>query len=257
MPREEKRVVMPSFDTHRALAAFKRQQAELETFRGRGYRDAADDEKAWLNLTQSLVERTFGNPSSNMDKYYSASTVGYHNVMGIDESQRQQNFEQRQRAFGSLLKSTIAELELDLPEADVKGVYAPGDDYDLYRDLSDIIAKAQQRVFIVDAYVDEQLFNLYVSKARSATVAILTNRIGTNVEIVSKKYASSRPLSLRTSGAFHDRLIFVDDRGWVLGQSVKDAATKKPTYLIELEEPALSALRDLHDKILQSATVIV
>ncbi len=54
----------------------------------------------------------------------------------------------------------------------------------------------------------------------------------------------------------HDRMLFIDQRGWVIGQSIKDAARKKPTYLIELEEPSLSTERDIHNRIWAAATIV-
>ena len=45
-----------------------------------------------------------------------------------------------------------------------------------------------------------------------------------------------------------------------LGQSAspfKDAAGKKPTYLIELSEPLLNAARDIHNRIWAAATVVI
>ena len=55
----------------------------------------------------------------------------------------------------------------------------------------------------------------------------------------------------------HDRMLFLDQRGWVIGQSIKAAAKKKPTYLIELNEPSLTASRDAHDKIWKQAKIII
>ena len=92
-----------------------------------------------------------------------------------------------------------------------------------------------------------------------AAVRILTNKInlGANVETVAGMYAKSRPLELRSSADIHDRAVFLDQRGWVTGQSIKDAARKKPTYMIELNEPLLTASRDIHMRIWAAATVII
>lgn len=112
-------------------------------------------------------------------------------------------------------------------------------------------------IFIVDAYLDEKVFNLYVDKVPgSATVRILTYKIGANVETVATMYAKSRPLELRSSADVHDRVLFVDQRGWVIGQSIKDAAAKKPTYLIELNEPSLTANREIHNRIWAAARIV-
>jgi hypothetical protein len=95
-------------------------------------------------------------------------------------------------------------------------VYEPGEQYAFYRDLSSLIVMATQDIFIVDAYLDEQVFNLYADKVPdSAKVRILTNKIGSNVETVARMYAKSRPLELRSSADVHDRAVFLDQRGWV------------------------------------------
>jgi len=42
-------------------------------------------------------------------------------------------------------------------------------------------------------------------------------------------------LELRKSKTLHDRVIFIDGYVcWIIGQSIKDAAKAKPTYLVQL-----------------------
>jgi hypothetical protein len=242
----------------RALRAFTRQLEALHRLKDRGYEEAHADETEWAHLTQNIIEAAFGNPSSNLLKFHRANNGGRHNAWGIDDLQRQINFELRIKEQEALLQALISTLQLQLPEEEIKGAYDPGDEYAFYRDLSSIVATATKDIFIVDAYVDEKVFNLYVDKVPpSATVRVLSNKIGTNVETVAKMYAKSRPLELRSSANAHDRMIFIDQRGWVVGQSIKDAAQKKPTYLVELNEPSLGALRDAHNQIWTAATVVV
>jgi hypothetical protein len=70
-------------------------------------------------------------------------------------------------------------------------------------------------------------------------------------------YAKSRRLELRSSADVHDRAVFLDQRGWVIGQSIKDAARKKPTYMIELDEPLLNAVRNIYNGIWAVAAVVI
>lgn len=156
------------------------------------------------------------------------------------------------------MRSLTSTLQLHLPEEEIKGVYEQGEEYAFYRDLSGVVQTANKEVFIVDAYLDEQLFNLYVDKVpRGTPVRIPSSRIGANVETVAKMYAKGRPLELRSSADIHDRAVFLDQRGWVTGQSIKDAARKKPTYLIELNEPLLTASRDAYLPIWTAAAVVI
>jgi hypothetical protein len=107
--------------------------------------------------------------------------------------------------------------ERRLPEEEIKGMYESGEQYAFYRDLSSLIATAIREIFIIDAYLDEQVFNLYVDKVpTSATVRVLSNKIGINVKTVAKMYADGRSLEPRSSADIHDRAIFLDQRGWVM-----------------------------------------
>ncbi|MGD0128147.1 MAG: hypothetical protein ABSF46_22520 [Terriglobia bacterium] len=102
------------------------------------------------------------------------------------------------------------------------------------------------------------MFDLYVSKvSRGIEVRILSNNIGAKVVTVAKMYAQGSPLELRSSANIQDRAIVLDQRGWITGQSIKDAAKKKPTYLVELDEPLLTASRDIYNGIWAGATVIM
>jgi hypothetical protein len=242
----------------RALRALTQQLDALEKLKGRDYHEADQDETEWQHVTQGIIEAAFGDPSTALHGFYGARVAGEHYVGGMDPRLYQSNFEARLKEFEALLRSQIRLLRLQLPEEEIKGVYEPGQEYDFYRDLSSLFAATTQEIFIIDAYLAEEIFNLYVSKVNDgATVRILSNKIGTNVETVAKKYASSRPLELRTTADVHDRMVFFDQRGWVIGQSIKDAARKKPTYLIELGEPLLTIARNIYNQIWAKAAVVI
>jgi len=247
----------PTVTPDRAVKALTQQLDGLQKLKTRNYQEADSDETEWEHLTRAIIEAAFGNPSPSLSKFYMASAAGEHNVMGVSPQQRQINFELRVREYDALLLGLIGVLRLQLPEEEIKGVYESGEQYAFYRDLSSLIVTATQNIFIVDAYLDEQVFNLYVNKVPGgASVLILSNKIGANVETVARMYAKNGLLELRSSGDVHDRAVFLDQRGWVIGQSIKDAARKKPTYLIELDEPLLGAARDIYNRIWAAATIV-
>jgi hypothetical protein len=243
----------------RALRELARQLERLQNLKNRGYEEADAEEKEWTHLTENIIEAAFGDDNSNLHKFYAATHAGRHGGWDIDEEQQHQtNFELRIKEHEALLRALISALRLRLPEEEIKGAYEPGDEYAFYRDLSSLVATTTKDIFIIDAYLDEKVFNLYVDKVPTGpTVRILSNKIGANVEAVAKMYAKSRSLELRSSADAHDRLVFIDERGWVVGQSIKDAARKKPTYLVELDGPSLGALRDVHNRIWAAATVVI
>ena len=245
----------------RALQALRRQLEGLQKLKNRSCEEAKLEETEWKNCTHNIVEGAFGNSTTQIYQFYTAREAGSHHMTDTPEQQLrldQDNFESRIQAFGALLRSLIETLKLQLPEEEIQGVYNTGDEYDFYRDLSSLVEAATNEILIVDAYLAEDVFNLYVSKVPdSATVRILSDKIGPNVEVVAGKYAKSQQLKLRSSMNIHDRMVFLDQRGWVIGQSIKDAAQKKPTYLVELTEPVLALARDAHEKIWKEAKVII
>ncbi len=248
----------PTLSPERAIRALSEQIGKLQTFGGLRWQQGEQQESEWQTLTLNIIEAAFGNPSTPINNFNMARSAGLYSYLGMSDQQQQSNFQDRIREQEGVLRSLIKTLELRLPEKEIKGVYEAGDEYTFYRDLSSLIEAVTQSILFVDSYLDEQLFNLYVSKiSGSATVRILSNKIGTNVVSVAKMYASSRPLEMRSSANVHDRAIFLDQRGWVIGQSIKDAARKKPTYLIELNEPSLTASRDVHNQIWKAATIVI
>lgn len=129
-------------------------------------------------------------------------------------------------------------IEFSVDEPVKQKVYRPLETYEFYKDLKNLIKNAKQELFISDGYVDEELLELYVDKVPSSVnIRILTNKPQGNFLTVAKKF-SQKPntkFEVRKTENVHDRVIFVDDSCYVFGQSIKDAAKQKPTYIIKLD----------------------
>jgi hypothetical protein len=249
MPRKAAVQKEPTLAPERAFRALTQQLDSLQKLKNRRYDEADSDKTEWEHLTEGIIQAAFGDPSSALSKFRVAKSARYYEV-GSSESWV--------RELEALLRSLVNILRLQLPEEEIQGFYEPGDEYAFYRDLSSLIQEATQDVLFVDAYLDEKVFDLYVSKvSRGVKVRILSNNIAPKVVTVARMYARASPLELRSSANIHDRAIFLDQRGWITGQSIKDAAKKKPTYLIELDEPLLAASRDIYNGIWAVATVVM
>jgi hypothetical protein len=130
--------------------------------------------------------------------------------------------------------------------------YPPGFQYDFYKDILDIMKKATSEVMIIEPYPSDDLLNLYLEKVDPKTqIKILIGAPRNQSSApqasrdsfikVAQKFAQ-RPgvkFEVRENASAHDRLIFVDSVCWVTGQSVKDAAVQKPTYLLRVESSDL------------------
>jgi hypothetical protein len=77
------------------------------------------------------------------------------------------------------------------------------------------------------------------------------------LKAVAKKFSAAPGIVFegRMSSDVHDRVIFIDNADcWVLGQSVKDAAVSKPTYLVPIE--SVSDMQRLYEDVWSRATPI-
>ena len=129
-------------------------------------------------------------------------------------------------------------------------IYGPGEAADLGRDLEKILAAAQKSVFLVEPYADENIFPGYLAKTNSdIEIRLLTKNVSAATLAAAATFAQTRPtFAARKSSRIHDRVIIIDEADcWVLGQSIKDAATTKPTYLLPVV--AFSDMRSLYEEL--------
>jgi hypothetical protein len=154
-----------------------------------------------------------------------------------------------------------AEIYSEIPKrSDIdERVYATGESFGVYSDVKRLVAGAKGEVYIVEPYPSDELFDLYLEKVPDATtirVLVKAKKYDAAFVAVGKKFKAKpgRKIEVREVPLLHDRTFFVDDRGWTVGQSLKDAAKDKPTYLQELATPEW---RKIHDDLWTKGTVIL
>ena len=160
--------------------------------------------------------------------------------------------------FGTLHRA-VADLELLVP-ANVEVAFGAGDVYDFFKALNKVVASAEKSLFIVDPYLDPTVFDHYLSSRQAdVQVRLLLNRNASKIVPASQKYVAQygAVLQVRESKALHDRVVFVDDQVcWLLGQSVKDAAKAKPTYLVQLPPDVVPEKLMHYEAIWESAAAL-
>src|ERR1700688_2221592 len=107
----------------RALRALTQQLDRLQNLKNRDYQEADAEETEWTHLTQNIIEAAFGDDSSNLHKFYSATHAGRHSSYRMDKEQYQINFVSRIKEHEALLRALIGALRLQLPEEEIKGAY--------------------------------------------------------------------------------------------------------------------------------------
>lgn len=150
------------------------------------------------------------------------------------------------------LYRAIADLELRLPAGHDRS-FGPGAVYDFFKALRELLASAAQSVLIIDPYMDEQVFDTYLTVVgRHVSIRLLSNKgAGAMTAAITKFIAQTKmKVEARSSQEIHDRVLFLDDRsGWVLGQSIKDAAKAKPTYLAPLDSETVRLKKAIYEQI--------
>ena len=220
----------------KSLRELKKLLSELDTLQEKYYRDAEHEEEAWHQRAKNIFKRACASDSSNHENLLSARNGGYYTVYNASPERQQTNFLDRVRDSRIAVESAISDLQMSLPEPELQGVYEGGDEYAFCRDLRRLIQDATAKVTVVDPYLDEELFDLYVERLPSTVqLRILTANPRAAVLTIGRKFSSGRTnFELKVASNLHDRTLFVDDRCWVIGQSIKDAAKKKPTYIVEM-----------------------
>ena len=104
--------------------------------------------------------------------------------------------------------------------------------------LRGILAKTKTRVFVADSWVDETIFDNVLDSIPKVvdTKLIYGQKRGTfDSRVVRFKKEYSKFVSKKYSD-LHDRFLIIDDIGYVLGPSIKDAASNSPALVVGLSK---------------------
>ena len=158
-----------------------------------------------------------------------------------------------------ILHRAIADLELSIPD---KGqvAFAAGEVYEFTRELNKVIESADSRIYIIDPYLDHTVFDHYlISKKPDVTVRLLIKENIADVKAATDKYNQQHNniIEVKSSNKIHDRVIFIDDYVcWVVGQSLKNAAKAKTTYLVPLAPDIVTEKLNDYETIWNEANAI-
>ena len=114
-------------------------------------------------------------------------------------------------------------------EPPVQGVFYDGQLWDACSLVERLIARAKSQVLLIDSWVGAGTLDLLAKKRKGVSVEVVTSRRGNRMAAtdVAKFNAQYGGLSVRTSEAFHDRFLVIDDRElYLVGASLKDLGRK-------------------------------
>ena len=107
-------------------------------------------------------------------------------------------------------------------------IFFAGQIYDAYSLIIDIIKKANQKILIIDNYIDESVLKMLTKKNKMVEVIIITSNKSTIENIDIQKFNKEYPiLKIAKTNKFHDRFIVIDNKEmYHLGASIKDLGKK-------------------------------
>jgi hypothetical protein len=162
--RQQPQETAPDLPPEKAYTLLSAQLEKLQALKRQTYQEAQAAEEEWFQFTHRLVLRSFGSASSYYRDFGYGKSAGEHYIRpdfsfgggydsGVDHRLNQSNFLARLKAYENVLKSSLAELKIDLPEPEIKGVYEPGQEYEFYKGIKTILSLAAQELFVVDPYL--------------------------------------------------------------------------------------------------------
>lgn len=95
---------------------------------------------------------------------------------------------------------------------------------------------AKRRVWLADSYVDETIFdNVLDSVDQSAQIRLLYGRqYNSFLPRAARFKIQYAKYEMKEYKKLHDRFLIIDDRGYIIGPSIKDAADKSPALVVKL-----------------------
>ena len=105
-------------------------------------------------------------------------------------------------------------------------IFFNGEIYDSYSLIIDLISKANNRIIIIDNYIDKSILDMLIYKNKEVNVQLVTN-INNLTKLDIEKFNKQYPkLTIKNSNIFHDRFIIIDDTLYHIGASLKDLGKK-------------------------------
>lgn len=122
--------------------------------------------------------------------------------------------------FNELQKNSVPEFK--------QKIFFNGQIYDAYSLIIDIIKSAQNKILIIDNYIDDSILKMLSKKNKDVQVVILTSQNRHFLKLDIDKFNQQYPtLKIAYTSKFHDRFMLIDEKElYHIGASLKDLGKK-------------------------------
>lgn len=143
-------------------------------------------------------------------------------LRGYVISQRVERLEQRvakmEEQIGFFVRTSLPPVE---------GVFYDGQVFDAYTFVADLIRSAQERIILIDNYVDDSVLKTLTKRNEGVHATIITRKIPETLQVDLERHNQQySPVDINTSDRYHDRFLIIDNTVYHLGASLKDLGKK-------------------------------
>lgn len=114
-------------------------------------------------------------------------------------------------------------------EPPLQGVFYEGQLWDACSLVEKLIGRAKKTILLIDSWVGAGTLDMLAKKRKGVVVEVVTSPRGNKLAAsdIAKFTAQYGGLSVKTSMAFHDRFLIIDDKElYLIGASLKDLGKK-------------------------------
>ena len=136
------------------------------------------------------------------------------------------NIEQHQQETDKTIKVILDRIEGISPKFLPEQVFPTGCVWDAWTFISDLVRSAQQRIVLIDNYVDDRVLSMLTKRADGVSATIHTRyneQFLTDLQKHNTQYPEIEFIQLPHRN--HDRFLIIDDKVHLLGASLKDMGT--------------------------------
>ena len=179
--------------------------------------------KEFYNLDMILsVGYRVKSPQGIMFRRWANSVLKEYLLRGHAINQRIERLEQRvsktEEQIGFFVRTALPPVE---------GVFYDGQIFDAYTFASDLIRSAQERITLIDNYVDDSVLLMLAKRKEGVAAEIVTKHVTETLTLDLERHNRQySPIAIRECDRYHDRFLIIDDTVYHLGASLKDLGKK-------------------------------
>ena len=92
--------------------------------------------------------------------------------------------------------------------------------------IIELIKSADEKIIIIDNYIDKSILDMLVYKKESVDVELITSSHYLTKLYINKFNSQYPNIKIKYSNIFHDRFLIIDNNLYIIGASLKDLGKK-------------------------------